>query len=115
MAAVQGDAFGFRNLSRRLQARRRTQNIINSDRDSPHFSNKPTNVDSWSKSAGKSSSPLQVRRRVRAVLQKAKTRTGIENTSIKPEASLVAEAASIGALPEEILIEIKPTPDLNTE
>ena len=56
---------------------------------------------------------MQVRKRVRAVLQKAKTRTGIDNTSIKPEASLVAEAASIGALPEEILIEIKPETTTN--
>ena len=104
LMAVQGDAFGFKNLSRRLIARR-TQ-----------ISNKPTNVDSWSKSAsGGKSSPLQVRKRVRAVLQKAKTRTGVENTSIKPEANLVAEAASIGALPEEILIEIKPEKTTGTQ
>jgi hypothetical protein len=45
---------------------------------------------------------------VRAVLQKARTRTGVENTSIKSEANNVAEAASIGSLADLFRIEIKP-------
>lgn len=105
MAVRTTDAFGFRSLSRRLNPNR-NPNI----RDSERFSNKvDDNADSWSKSAGgRKSSPLQVRRRVRAVLQKARTRTGVENTSIKSEANIVAEAASIGGLADGIRIEIKP-------
>jgi hypothetical protein len=86
-----GNAFGFRNFTRRL----RPQN--------EQFSNK-AEVESWSKPASRKSSPLQVRKRVRAVLQKAKTRTGVD---IKSEANIVAEAASIGGFGENILIEVK--------
>lgn len=98
MAVKATDAFGFRSLSRRLRP-----NV--NQRDSERFSIE-NNVDSWSKSAaGRKSSPFQVRKRVKAVLQKARTRTGVENTS---DASIVAEAASIGGLPDDFRIELQP-------
>jgi len=43
------------------------------------------------------SSPLKVRKRVKAVLDKARNRTGIQNCSSKPS-SVVADAASLGGL-----------------
>lgn len=91
MMAKTSDAFGFRRFTRNLRPKNQ------------QFSNK-AEVDSWSKSASRKSSPLQVRKRVRAVLQKARTRTGV---AIKSEANIVAEAASIGGLGEDILIEVK--------
>lgn len=80
-------------------------------------------------STKRTQSPLQVRRRVRAVLEKARTRTGIENSSIatantrstsssnsSSPSSVVANAASIGGVDEEYRIEIKkePTPKAST-
>ena len=53
----------------------------------------------WSKQATKSSgSRFQVRKRVKAVLEKARTRTGIENTSSQKPSQVLAEAASVGGL-----------------
>jgi len=97
------DAFGFRSITKRLRPNR----IPDSERYSNNLDN---NVDSWSKSAsGRKSSPLQVRKRVKAVLQKARSRTGVENKSVPSEASIVAEAASIGGFAEDIRIDIKKT------
>jgi len=61
--------------------------------------------DSWSKSA-RSSSPLQVRKRVKAVLEKARTRTGVDNGSVMPR-NVVAEAASIGGFDDNVIIQLK--------
>ena len=97
------NAFGFRSITKRLRSNR----IPESERYSNNVDN---NVDSWSKSAsGRRSSPLQVRRRVKAVLQKARSRTGVENRSVPAEANIVAEAASIGGLAEDIRIDLKET------
>lgn len=63
------------------------------------------NSASWSKSA-RSSSPLQVRKRVKAVLEKARTRTGVDNTSVEPR-NIVAEAASIGGFDDNIVIQVQ--------
>lgn len=103
LMVAQSDGFGLRSLSRRI----RQKQAQNGTRDSERFSNKASNsIDSWSKSAaGQKSSPLQVRKRVKAVLQKARSRTGVD---IKSEANIVAEAASIGGLSDDILIEYKP-------
>ncbi|KAL3939594.1 MAG: hypothetical protein SGBAC_005707 [Bacillariaceae sp.] len=95
------DAFGFRSITKRLRPNR----IPESERYSNNVDN---NVDSWSKSAsGRRSSPLQVRRRVKAVLKKARSRTGVENKSLQSEASIVAEAASIGGWAEDLQIDVK--------
>ena len=51
---------------------------------------------SWSK-ATTSSSRFGVRKRVKAVLAKAKERTGVRNSSSSESANMVASAASIGA------------------
>ena len=61
--------------------------------------------ESWSKSAlnmddpddqpQRAESPLGVRRRVKAVLERARNRTGVKNTSVS---SVIADAASIGGL-----------------
>eukprot|EP00529_Nitzschia_sp_RCC80_P041303 CAMPEP_0113524684 /NCGR_PEP_ID=MMETSP0014_2-20120614/46344_1 /TAXON_ID=2857 /ORGANISM="Nitzschia sp." /LENGTH=512 /DNA_ID=CAMNT_0000422805 /DNA_START=107 /DNA_END=1641 /DNA_ORIENTATION=+ /assembly_acc=CAM_ASM_000159 len=65
---------------------------------------KETAQETWSKPAStnkkRSGSPLQVRRRVRAVLEKARTRTGVQvkSSSRRGAPSVVAEAASIGGL-----------------
>jgi len=85
-----------------------------------------SSASSWSKPAnGGSSSPLQVRKRVRAVLEKARTRTGVDNNSslngssnssrnnIKPS-NVVAEAASIGGLDDDYIIELKAETDAMT-
>jgi hypothetical protein len=74
-----------------------------------------TTGSTWSKPVnGRTSSPLQVRKRVRAVLEKARTRTGVNinstssiSTSTKPS-NVVAEAASIGGLGEDYIIGLKP-------
>jgi hypothetical protein len=100
MAVRTTDAFGFRSLTRRLKPNR-NPNVRDSERFANNVDN--NNADSWSKSAGdRKSSPLQVRKRVRAVLQKARTRTGVENTSSKSEGDIVAEAASIGGLVDDM-------------
>eukprot|EP00980_Cylindrotheca_fusiformis_P014566 scaffold3924_cov109-Cylindrotheca_fusiformis.AAC.15 len=102
MACRATDAFGFRSLSRRLRPNRNV-NI----RDSERFSNNvENNLDSWSKSASdRKSGPFQVRKRVKEVLQKARTRTGVENSS---DTSIGGEAASIGGLSDDFRIELEP-------
>lgn len=57
-----------------------------------------TTDQSWSKSPSRRGSRLGVRKRVKAVLEKAKNRTGIQNRN--SDASVVAETASIGGLYE---------------
>ncbi|CAJ1966545.1 unnamed protein product, partial [Cylindrotheca closterium] len=95
------DAFGLRSITKRLRPNR----IPDSERYSNNLDN--NNVDSWSKSAsGRRSSPLQVRKRVKAVLQKARSRTGVENKSVPPDASTVAEIASIGGWTEDLRIDL---------
>ena len=64
--------------------------------------------DSWSRSAATATSrrrdsPLKVRKRVRAVLEKARSRTGVQNGSTSADdsrqaQSVIAETASIGGL-----------------
>eukprot|EP00592_Proboscia_alata_P007899 CAMPEP_0194367044 /NCGR_PEP_ID=MMETSP0174-20130528/15156_1 /TAXON_ID=216777 /ORGANISM="Proboscia alata, Strain PI-D3" /LENGTH=655 /DNA_ID=CAMNT_0039142607 /DNA_START=48 /DNA_END=2015 /DNA_ORIENTATION=- len=63
--------------------------------------------ESWSGASTRRESPLGVRRRVKRVLEKARNRTGIRNSSLKETgrtrkrenaASVVADAASIGGL-----------------
>ena len=100
--ACQGESFGFRKLSRRLSSRKPSVT-----RDSERFADQNSNnVDSWSKKGGRRSSPLQVRNRVRAVLEKARSRTGVENTATKAS-NVVADAASIGGLGEDVVIQLK--------
>lgn len=53
---------------------------------------------------GVSGSRLGVRSRVKAVLKKAKSRTGISNASDEPAGFAIAEAASIGGLAEGDLV-----------
>lgn len=106
------EAFGIRRwVSRRMPSSGRTS--LDSSEPVVRLAdqNKANVGTSWSKSAnGRRSSPLQVRKRVKAVLEKARTRTGIENSSSgaksKPS-NVVAEAASIGGLSEEYVIQIK--------
>jgi hypothetical protein len=85
--ACRGEAFGIRQLSRRIS---RTLS------DSERFADK-NEADTWSKSATRKSSPLQVRKRVKAVLEKARTRTGVKNSSSDMQNTL-ADAASIGGI-----------------
>ena len=75
---------------------------------------------SWSNRASGRESPLQVRRRVKAVLEKARTRTGIDNTSVpmvpKPS-NVVAEAASLGGLGDgsvDFVLQLKQQQEYNT-
>ena len=84
--------------------------------------------ETWSKSAEtnkkRSGSPLQVRRRVRAVLEKARTRTGVQvkssssSSSSRGAPSVVAEAASIGGLgvdgPADIVVDANTSSSKNT-
>ena len=91
------EAFGIRKVTRRILGRK-----VNHTGSTKRFADK-TQVDSWSKSANRRSSPLQVRRRVKAVLEKARTRTGVDNSASTGlpnigEASSIAEAASIGGI-----------------
>lgn len=109
------NAFGIRKwVSRRISLSRITNgggagaagNAAPGDSSERFLADSNKNLDdnvdsSWSKAANvRSSSPLQVRKRVKAVLEKARTRTGINNGSIKPS-TVVAEAASIGGFDEE--------------
>jgi hypothetical protein len=74
-----------------------------------------TSTTSWSKpdasnsngAANAGSSRFGVRRRVKAVLEKAKSRTGLVNRN--SDASVVAEAASIGGLYESADLVVLPT------
>ena len=53
----------------------------------------------WSKQASSTSgSRFQVRKRVKAVLEKARTRTGVENTSNQKPSQVIADAATLGGL-----------------
>ena len=101
LLAYQSESFGFRNFSRRLS---RNRVVGESERFADQNEN---NADSWSKKGQRRSSPLQVRNRVRAVLDKAKSRTGIENTATMRASNIVAEAASIGGIPEDVVIKVK--------
>lgn len=134
-----GDAFGIRCSlpSRQLSAAQLQDHLYTQQRISVHsvhqaFSllasgsdnenitnNNKNDSDSWSKAAptdGRRSSPLKVRKRVRAVLEKARSRTGIGNGSsstLSSDArrvqSVVAEAASIGGLgdgPADIVVQL---------
>jgi hypothetical protein len=107
----QGEAFGLPKFARRAISFRTT----GPERFAADENNNNNNgVDSsWSKSAtGRRSSPLQVRKRVRAVLEKARTRTGVDNSSTSRPSNVVAEAASLGGLNDDFVINIK-GPDLN--
>lgn len=94
-------------MSRRISFSRRTTG----DTPERFLADKNTDdvaasADSWSKAAnGRSSSPLQVRKRVKAVLEKARTRTGIDNGSLKPS-NVVADAAALGGLDENYIIQL---------
>ena len=101
------EAFGIRNwVSRRV-----LQISKGSSSERLFLADQNKNMgNSWSKSAnGRSSSPLQVRKRVKAVLEKARTRTGVDNASTQqPKPSnVVAEAASLGGLDEDYVIQLK--------
>lgn len=95
----QVEAFGVRKwVSRRIR--------IKSSDPERFLADESKNSDaSWSKSA-QSSSPLQVRKRVKAVLEKARTRTGVDNASFMPR-NVVAGAASIGGFDDNVVIEVK--------
>jgi hypothetical protein len=101
--ACQGESFGFRMLSRRVSRNRRI-----AGEQSERFADQNQNNadDSWSKKGVRKSSPLQVRNRVKAVLEKARNRTGIDNSATKAS-NIVADAASIGGLGEDVVIQVK--------
>ncbi|KAG7358764.1 hypothetical protein IV203_015353 [Nitzschia inconspicua] len=129
---LRGDAFAFQNHD--LLPLRPSQHRIRKAVSAPvtlelyassDNNNEDTDgdiADSWSKAATKSrrSSPLEVRKRVRAVLEKARTRTGVRNGSVAASSSttpvdtrkvqsIVAEAASIGGLgdgPADIVVQL---------
>ena len=94
------EAFGVRKwVSRRMR--------IKSSVPERYLADESKNSDaSWSKSA-QASSPLQVRKRVKAVLEKARTRTGISNASVMPTRNVVADAASIGGFDDNVIIQLK--------
>lgn len=100
----QGDAFGFRKLSRKLSRSRDFGG--ETQQQSGRFADQNDGVNSWSKRVDRKSSPLQVRNRVRAVLAKAKKRTGVETRTVKAS-NIVADAASIGGLAEDVVIQVK--------
>jgi hypothetical protein len=140
MLLLHGDAFAFSNTctqpSRQSQQRihstsshrypsiaataRTTGALFASENgEDPH-----SDSSSWSKAAtqNRRSSPLKVRKRVRAVLEKARTRTGVRNGSVvsntptpsdsRQVQSIVAEAASIGGLgdgPADIVVQMAAT------
>jgi hypothetical protein len=135
MLLQSSDAFGFRHSSPVRRQQYRSQNVegMRLERLTSLFAldeedeNDDSATDSWSRSAAitassrRRSSPLKVRKRVKAVLEKARTRTGIRNGSASSSSSstsgtdsrqvqsVVAEAASIGGLgdgPADIVVQI---------
>jgi hypothetical protein len=94
-SAMCADAFQPTDLIRRGRMYI-TRNVLSKpDSTARNADQKDKETVSWSKS-GRTSSPFQVRKRVKAVLEKARSRTGIKNTS--KASSIVAEAASLGGL-----------------
>ena len=73
----------------------------------------------WSKQARKSSgSRFQVRKRVKAVLEKARTRTGVENTSDQNPSQVIADAATLGGLGDgsvDLMVQLDETKKTNGE
>jgi hypothetical protein len=93
------EAFGVRKwVSRRIRIKSSVPERFLADESK-------TDDASWSKPA-QSSSPLQVRKRVKAVLEKARTRTGVDNSSVMAR-NVVADAASIGGFDDNVIIEVK--------
>lgn len=106
---------GFTAARRRISTRTTTTTTTRTHRSSIRILHLTTKEESWSKSAlnnnnqnnmnnddddenyssSRLESPLGVRRRVRAVLERARNRTGVINTSVS---SVIADAASIGGL-----------------
>lgn len=118
------DAFGLKRWRQRRAAARliNQPGVIVSSKPDTQDTNNRGSSDSWSKPATeRGSSPLQVRKRVKAVLEKARIRTGVDNAStlstsgasMRAAPSVVAEAASIGGLgldgPADIVVQLKPT------
>jgi hypothetical protein len=109
---MHGDAFGIQILEiQHSPTRTRAAVLVPLYTSSSDQEDLIENSETWSKAAADSrrSSPFKVRKRVRAVLEKARTRTGLRpypataaTTSIaydsRPVQSIVAEAASIGGL-----------------
>lgn len=109
------DAFGLQRWRQRRAAARLNSPpsvIVSGSPDIQNGNN--GSADSWSNPVPGSSSPLKVRKRVKAVLEKARIRTGVGNASAMSTgaASVVAEAASIGGLgvdgPADIVLQLKP-------
>jgi hypothetical protein len=83
-------------FSSNILTRSRIQTARSADTDENNKSS--PEIATWSQPAIRSGSPLQVRNRVKAVLEKARSRTGIENTSNQNPSSVIADAASLGGL-----------------
>jgi hypothetical protein len=89
---------GAAPFSSNIVVRSRIQTARSADTDENNNNNSSPEIATWSQPATRSGSPLQVRNRVKAVLEKARSRTGIENTSTQNPSSVIADAASLGGL-----------------
>jgi len=103
-------ARGGKNASRLQQSMTSENNNNNNKNSSERTTATSSSSSSWSRPVEKSHNGLGVSKRVKAVLEKARSRTGVSNASEESAAPglWIAESASIGGLAEASDLIIKP-------